>query len=92
MKLEDYTKNITIFVEPLDESGCYMAHIRGFTIDQEMIEFDIELSGCYTMQVLQDTLSAELEEILSCRYHYSIDTTIDEEDLLHDGGIFNESD
>ena len=92
MKYKELTKRITIFIEPLETSGCYDAKIRGFTPDDDMIHFDIEVEGCYTQQVLMDTLSAELEEILSCKYHYEVDENVDEEDLLYDGGTFNESD
>lgn len=92
MTFEELTQSITIFIEPLETSGCYLAKIRGFTPLPEMVHFDIEVSGCYTQQVLMDTLHAELEEILSCRYHYEFDDNVDEEDLLYDGGTFNEPD
>lgn len=92
MTYKELTKNIMIFVDPLEQSGCYLAKIRGCTPNGERLHFDIETEGCYTAQVLQDTLSAELEEILSCRYHYEFDPENNEEDLLHDGGNFNESD
>lgn len=91
MTYKELTKNITIFIEPLETSGCYMARIRGCTPIGERLHFDIETSGCYTQEVLEATLNAELEEILSCKYDYEIDKNIDEDDLLYDGGNFNES-
>lgn len=87
MTLKDLTEHITIFVDPLKTSGCYIGRIRGCTPDGERIKFDIEVSGCYTEQILQDTLTAQLEEILECKYHYEIGE-YDEEDLCYDGGTF----
>ena len=87
MTLEDIMRNITVFIEPQDTSGCYIANVRGFTPDREYIKFDLELSGCYTEDILQDTISAQLEEILECKYHYEIGE-FDEDDLCYDGGTF----
>lgn len=87
MTLEEVTKNIMIFVEPLNDPGCYEAKIRGLTPQGERLNFDLELSECHTNEVLEATLTAELEEILSCKYHYEFDE-VDPDDLLHDGGTF----
>ena len=87
MKLEDVMRNITVFIEPQETSGCYIANVRGFTPDGEYVKFDIELSGCYTEQILKDTIAAQLEEILECKYHYELGD-IEDEYLHYDGGIF----
>ena len=87
MKLEELTENIKVFVDPLESSGSYIAKIRGSVPSGESIKFDLELSGCYTDQILQDTVNAELEEILSCRYHYEFGE-FDETDLHSYGGNF----
>ena len=87
MTLEKIMKNITVFIEPQDTSGCYTANVRGFTPDKEYVKFDIEVSGCYTETILMETISAKLEEILECKYHYEIGD-VDEEDLCYDGGTF----
>lgn len=87
MTLEEVMQNITVFIEPQKTSGCYTANVRGFTPDKEYVKFDIELSGCYTEQILQDTIAAQLEEILECKYHYELGD-VDEEDLHYDGGTF----
>jgi hypothetical protein len=87
MKLEEITKNITVFIDPLETSGCFIARIRGSLPSEELVKFDLELSGCYTDAILKDTVTAELEEILSCKYHYEIGDT-DETELLYDGGNF----
>lgn len=87
MKLEELMENIKAFVDPLSTNGSYIARIRGSLPSGESVKFDLELSGCYTDTILEDTITAELEEILSCRYHYEIGDT-DEDDLIYDGGTF----
>lgn len=87
MKLEELMENIKVFVEPLPTSGCYIAKVIGVTPQHESVHFELELSGCYTQQILEDTVSAQLEEIFSCQYHYEFDE-VDEEDLHYDGGTF----
>jgi hypothetical protein len=88
MTLEDLMKNITIFITPLAEEGCFIAKIRGITPTHEYVYFDLEVEGCFTEEVLMDTLTAEMEEILSCKYHYEVDQTVDQEVLHYDGGTF----
>jgi len=88
MKLEELTKHITVFIDPLDEKGSYEARIRGSLPDGERIHFDLEMIGCYTEEILQDTVTAELEDILSCRYDYHIGE-YDEDNLHYDGGNFS---
>lgn len=87
MRLEDIMKNITTFVDPLEKSGSYTAKIRGSLPDGETVRFDLEVSGCYTQEILEDTITAQLEEIFSCKYHYEVGD-YDEDELYHDGGTF----
>jgi hypothetical protein len=87
MKLEEIMKNIKVFVDPTGTSGCYSARVLGVMPDKERVNFEIGLSGCYTDTILQDTISAKLEEIFECKYHYEIGD-IDESDVLYDGGNF----
>lgn len=87
MKLEEIMQNVMVFIEPLNTSGEYDAKVRGSLPSGETIRLDIELSGCYTSKILEDTISAQLEEILECKYHYEVGE-VDESDILYDGGTF----
>lgn len=87
MKLEEVMENMKVFVDPLENSGCYTAQVVGTTPTGEAVRLEIELSKCYTHEIMHETLCAKLEEIFSCQYHYEIGD-IDPEDILYDGGTF----
>lgn len=87
MTLEDFMKDITVFITPQGSAGKYNANVKGITPDDEYINFDIELSHCYTSQVLKDTVTSKLEEIFSCKYHYTYSDAA-EDSLLYNGGEF----
>ncbi len=85
--IEEFLKNTNVLVKPLANAGSYIAEVRGLSPSNEILDFDIELLACHSPQVLEDTLTSKMEEILSCKYGYEYDD-YDEEDLIHDGGIF----
>ena len=87
MKLAEVMENITVFIDPLKDNGCYNANVRGSLPSGETVRFDIELSKCYSEEILQETISSTLEEIFSCKYHYEVGE-IDEKGILYDGGTY----
>lgn len=81
-------EKLTIIILAQPTKGCYTAHIKGFLPDDEMVDFELELEGCYTEQILKDTISSSVEELLDIRYNY-VEGLVDDT-LLYDGGNFNE--
>ena len=86
MKLEEFLRHSTVIVYP-QTPGAFIAEIRGESPYMEQMNFDIELTECYTPEILKDTLQSKLEEILNLKYSYAYDDSNDE-DLMHYGGNF----
>ncbi len=85
--IEEYLKDVDVLVKPLSKKGSYIAEIKGHSPTGEPLDFTIELLGCTSDNLLKDTLTSKLEEILACKYGYEYDD-FDEEDLQYDGGTF----
>lgn len=87
MILEDIMDNINVLALPLEKSGAYDVKVSGKTPDGESVSLEIELTECYSEEVLADTLRSKLEEIFSCKYQY-VFGSYDPEDTIYDGGNF----
>lgn len=87
MKLNDLMKNTRIILACNGRDGCYIATLICKMPSGNEKHFTLELTKCYTMQIVKDTIVSTLEELLGCRYDYSEDT-IDLEDILYNGGTF----
>ncbi len=86
--MKDLKERITVIIKTTHTEGTFQAHVTGFLPGDEMVDFELELEGCYTEQILKDTLNSSIEEILDIRYNY-VEGLVDDT-LLYDGGNFNE--
>lgn len=89
MTYAEAKKRLSMHLVPLPSAGDYELIVTGFLPNDELVNFSLSISGCYSDETLSATIDSTLEELLNLRYDY-IEGTV-KDTLLYDGGNFNES-